>query len=173
MAHMQKCFIWCVLFLVGFVAYGKSPSTLCRPKELELKNCTISLSDLRVGLSEKKIRFNHGPWTSIDSFPGFEFVTHWQEIKLLSLAGRPLISLKVWKKIEKEVALEELYWVLLEPQKTKLHLLLEHPLGKRKLVKEKSAPLIQDQMLQTKLWSKKGKVLWRAGKESGVLQDGL
>lgn len=173
MAHMQKYFILWILFLFCFSAFAKTRLMSCSAKDLELKSCTISRSGLRVGLSEEKIRFTHGPWTSIDSFPGFELVTHWQEVKLVSLEGRQLISLKVWKKIEKEVVLEELHWILLEPIKTKLHLLLDHPVGKRKLVKEGPAPLIQDQMPQTKLWLKNGKVHWQAGKKSGVLQDGL
>lgn len=145
----------------------------CSTEELKLKNCLLKTGDLRMGLSTLKIRFNDGPWTSIADFPASDQTTHWQEAEILSLGKKEFLSIKAWRKIENEVALEELHWMVFEPEGRRLHLHLDQTVGKRKIRKENDPTLIQDDLKPTKLWYEKGRWHWKVGKESGELKHGV
>jgi hypothetical protein len=131
-----------------------------------MKNCTLKMGDLKVGLSSEKIRFTLGAWTSIADFPAKEKVTEWESAEIVNHLNRRMISLKVWQKIEDEVSLEELHWFVFEPIKTQLHQHLDLRIGKRKL----KPPLIQDVPQKTKLWVEKDRIRWSAGQQSGEIQ---
>lgn len=145
----------------------------CSSVELKHKNCLLKAGDLRVGLSSLKIRFNEGPWTSIADFPAAEQTTHWQEAQILTLGQKKFLSIKAWRKIENEVALEELHWMVFEPEERRLHLHLDKMIGKRKMLKENETSRIQDDLKETKLWFEKGHWYWKVGKESGELKNGI
>ena len=170
---------WILYFTpVLFLTYGWSGFSAeqnCTKKDLYLKNCVLRSGELKMSLSNEKIRYNHDMWTSIVNFPNSGIVTRWEEVKLYTLAGRHFLSLKVWEKEDNEIPIEELRWVILEPKGKKLVERVNELLGKRQEKNSKEEDLIQDRLKDTSfaLEKKSKRIVWSAGKKSGVITDGL
>jgi hypothetical protein len=176
MIFKKRAVVWgAVLAMAGA---GASVPALgreaCRSKELKMKDCDLKMKGLSVGFSAEKIRFTSGPWTSIGDFPSHDKVSEWQEVRLKPLAGRSLIVLKVWEKKPDEITLEDLHWIVLEPQKRDLVVHVDEVIGKRTL--GPNGKTIHDPFEKTSLKPEKkkdplSKIIWSAGDRRGVLKD--
>ncbi len=153
-----------VLFATAEPVFAK---TVCNTKELLRKNCQLKSDGIKVGLSDRKIRFTNAPWTSIRDFPAHEKITHWEDVRLERIKDRTFLHLKVWQRVEKELDMEELYWRVLEFKERSLPLQVQKPIGKR------SGEKISDPIQSTKLILVDGKVLWQIKNEKGELGDGI
>lgn len=152
----------------------------CLPRELKLKSCILktksSLKELKVTLGPTKITWLDGSWRAIVDFPDSKNTITWQEAKLREIHSRYFLELKIWKKIEGEVKVESLQWIVAEIKDKNFHVHLSQIVGKRKPADDPSKPAeeISDTMLSTSL-EKKGEkeIEWVIGKEKGVLSHGI
>lgn len=154
-----------LIFTVLVTSFSSLAKVSCQAKELKFKNCRILSKSIRVGVSSTKIRFSVGSWSSIGDFPDAEKVSEWQQVRLLLVGERQFLSLKVWHRLEKEVELEELHWVVLELKERKIQLQLDKTMGRRASKGKK----IQDVMKPTQLRFENGHYKWSVGEERGEL----
>lgn len=157
---------------------AKMPLPACSEKELKIKECILNWKQFRAGVSPQKIRFTWGAWTSIADFPGKDKATEWNEIRIEEHLGRTFLTLKVWQKLENEVALEELHWFVMEPQETTLKLHVDQVVGKRKMEADGRPAKIQDALQSTQLLVEKDahkndQLRWKVGNQSGEISHGI
>lgn len=173
----MKVFIFLAVILssAAFAESNKPPA--CSEKELKIKECLLKWKEFRVGVSPQKIRFTWGAWTSIADFPGADKATEWKEIRIEEHLGRAFLTLKIWQKIENEVALEELHWFVMEPRETRLKMRLDQVVGKRKMEADGTPAKIQDALQPTALVIEKKdakeQLQWKVGNQSGEIAHGI
>lgn len=152
----------------------------CLPRELKLKSCTLKTEgltkDIKLTLGPVKITWLHGAWRAIVDFPDHKNVVSWQEARLREINSRYFLELKVWKKIEGEVKIQALEWIVAEIKDKAFHTHLKQIVGKRKPADDPAKPAeeISDAMLSPTLEKNaKGEIEWTAGKQKGILNHGI
>ena len=144
-----------------------------------------------VHVTKDKILLSDGVWRAVDNIP-MDKIVEWQQVRLEKLGSRLFLILSFWDEGAGETKIQNRHWIVSEV--TSLNAVVKTAVKLNKIVQkrtlqnkdeqssgdqalqnsndQKSKPIkyLMDKAEKIELKSSDGKVVWRVGRETGVIE---
>lgn len=158
------------LWLVANVvvsAEGKN----CSLKDLKRWDCRLKVSSVVVHVTKDKILLSDGTWRGVDDLP-MQKIQEWDAVRLEKLGNRLFLVLSFWSESEGETKMQSRRWIISEVKSegsvVKTTMKVAQVVQRRTPADE--GKFLLDKSEKTELKRSGGKIVWRAGRETGVIE---
>lgn len=164
----------------GQNSVGKS----CSEKDLKRWDCRLQLGKAVVHVTKQKILLSDGVWRAVDDIP-MDKIQEWDQVRLQKLGSRLFLILSFWDEGQGETKIQSRIWWVVEISGVTTSVKVKQLAQRRTAVSEKKADgdtvkpggvgptYIMDKAEPTELKLVKGEVVWRVGREHGVIEKGI
>lgn len=174
---------------VGVSAESKN----CSAKNLKRWDCRLKLSGMVVHVTKERILLSDGVWRAVDNIPMVKII-EWQQVRLEKLGGRLFLILGFWDEGAGEAKVQVRHWIVSEVTTAdgvvKTEVKVRQVVQRRTLrtegprvpemesetkpeaksdAKPEQKKYLTDKAEKIELRSSHGKIVWRVGRETGVI----
>jgi hypothetical protein len=145
--------------------------TQCTHKEIERKDCLLRVGTLQLQVSQKKLTWNDGTWTSIVDAPMTEDANVWDKMKLenKTLAKRTIFQAWIWDAALGENKVESLHWIVGELKERQYVPYLDEIVRKRRVKPTTPVTYSYDPLIPHQIKTVKKELTWVVGHRNGPL----
>ncbi len=160
--------LWTLALALTIHAHAADKSA-CSSRELSRRDCRLSSGAHKMRLLPDTIARDDGVWHTVDEIP---LNGDWEKIRFEKLGGRQILQLWIWDQGAGEVTVQSLHWYVAEAGKSKLRILAEGVVRRRRMNPEqKPAKYIYDAWEKHELKAQKsGDLAWKLGTQSKILK---
>jgi len=162
-----------VLLFGRAMTYASVPAakshTQCLAKELQRKDCELTLKPYKVQLSGLKITWSDGTWTSIGDAPMVEEKFQWEKVNFQNFEKRHILQFWIWDDGKGEAKVQSLHWVVMELKEKQLIPHIDKIVRKREVRETKPVSYTYDSLTPHSLKKIKGGLRWTVGRNAGTI----
>ena len=140
-------------------------------KDLKRTDCRLKMSGVVVHVTKDKMLLSDGTWRGVDDLP-MQKIQEWDMVRLEKLGNRLFLVLSFWSEPEGEAKVQSRHWIISEVKSegsvVKTTVKVKQVLQRRTPADE--GKFLLDRAEKTELKRSSGKIVWRAGRETGVIE---
>lgn len=167
-ALLSFLFSWAISFALPPVPTAK-PHSQCFAKELQRKDCELTIKPYRVQVSRVKVTWSDGTWTSIADAPLPDEKFQWEKVTLQKIDGRWILQFWIWDDGKGEAKVQSLHWVVVELKEKQLVASTDQIVRKRVVRATEPVSYTYDREIPHSLKKIKGGLQWTVGKNAGTI----